>query len=115
MREELVETLEEFVRDGSLWEPDQLTALIDRLNEETELTGDPVPAMLTHPFRALVYRLQIGPVAPRTAREVESIIYPRVWKVMEAARDGVPPGELRTRIEVLNRRLARHFVEETVT
>jgi hypothetical protein len=32
---------------------------------------------------------------------------------MEAARDELPPGELRTRIEVMNRRLARIFAEET--
>ena len=31
---------------------------------------------------------------------------------MEAVRDGMPDGELRTRIEVMKRRLARLFAEE---
>ena len=46
------------------------------------------------------------------AADVEAIIYPRLWKVMEAARDGLPDAEMRTRIEVMNRRLARVFAEE---
>jgi hypothetical protein len=31
---------------------------------------------------------------------------------MEAARDGLPDAELRTRIEVFNRRLSRTFAQE---
>ena len=57
-------------------------------------------------------RLRIGTVDQRMANDVEGIVYPRLWKVMEAVRDGMPDGELRTRIEVLSRRLARRFAEE---
>jgi hypothetical protein len=46
--------------------------------------------------------------------QIDAIVYPRVWKVIEGIRDGMPDAELRTRIEVMNRRLARLFVEETV-
>jgi len=45
--------------------------------------------------------------------QIDAIVYPRVWKVIEGIRDGMPDAELRTRIEVMNRRLARLFVEET--
>ena len=46
--------------------------------------------------------------------QIDAIVYPRVWKLIEGIRDGMPDSELRTRIEVMNRRLARLFVEETV-
>lgn len=113
MREELVVDLEAFIHHRSLWERADLEAIVSRLRKEAELTGDPLPRLLAHPFNSLLIRLEIGAVPDRTARDVESIIYPRVWKVMEGVRDGVPDGELRTRIEVLNRRLARRFAEET--
>jgi hypothetical protein len=35
-----------------------------------------------------------------------------VWKLMEAARDDLPAGELQTRLEVMNRRLSRLFARE---
>ena len=112
MREELVVELEAFIQDRSLWERADLELIVARLRGESDATGDPLPSLLAHPFNSLLVRLQIGEVPSRMAREVESIIYPRVWKVMEGVRDGVPDGELRTRIEVLNRRLARRFAEE---
>jgi hypothetical protein len=46
------------------------------------------------------------------ASDVEGVVYPRLWKIMEAVGDGMPDGELRTRIEVFNRRLARCFANE---
>jgi hypothetical protein len=54
----------------------------------------------------------MGPIPNRLQRDVEAVLYPRLWKVMEAARDDLPTGEQRTRIQVLNRRLARLFVVE---
>lgn len=112
MRPELVDELEEFVRRGGLWDSDELRALVDRLEQEAEDHGDPIPRLLAHPLRALLVRMGMGEVSTRMANDVEGILYPRIWKVMEAARDGLPDGELRTRIEVLNRRLSRRLVEE---
>jgi len=109
MRAALVDELEEFIRRGALWERDELEALIERLEREPD---DPIPTLLAHPLRALCLRLSMGEVPTRMANDVEGILYPRIWKVMEAARDGLPDGELRTRIEVLNRRLSRRLVEE---
>jgi hypothetical protein len=68
--------------------------------------------MLARPFSSLLWRQQMGDLPPRMAHDVEGIIYPRLWKVMEGLRNGLPDGELRTRVEVLNRRLARRFVQE---
>ena len=112
MRAALVDELEEFVRRGGLWDRAELDGLVTRLEQEADDTGDPIPRLLAHPLRALLVRLGMGEVPRRMANDVEGILYPRIWKVMEAARDGLPDGELRTRIEVLNRRLSRRLVEE---
>lgn len=112
MREEVVAEIEEFVRRGKLWNPDELNDLISRLEQESDSTGDPIPRRLSAPLRALLVRMRMGAVPNRLASDVEGIIYPRLWKVMEASRDGLPEGELRTRIEVFNRRLSRMFAEE---
>ena len=112
MRGEVVDELEEFVRRGGVWDADELDALIRRLELEAEAHTDPIPHLLAQPLRALLVRLSMGEVPARMANDVEGILYPRIWKVMEAARDGLPDGELRTRIEVLNRRLSRRLVEE---
>lgn len=113
VRPALVDELEEFVKEGALWDPPALERLIARLEEESEETDDPVPSMLGHALRAILLRLGMGELDQRMANDLEGIVYPRIWKLMEAARDGLPDGELRTRIEVLNRRLSRRLVEES--
>ena len=113
VRPALVDELEEFIRDGSLWDPTALEGVIARLEDESHATDDPVPQMLAHALRAILLRLGMGELPLRLAKDLEGIVYPRIWKVMEAARDGLPDAELRTRIEVLNRRLSRRLVEES--
>jgi hypothetical protein len=112
VRPELVDELEEFVRRGRLWHPDDVQALVDRLESEAQATGDPIPHLLCAPLNSLLVRMRLGAVPSATAADVEAVVYPRLWKVMEAARDALPEAELRTRIEVMNRRLARVFAEE---
>ena len=108
----LVDELEDFVRRGGVWDRDDLEGVIGRLEADSEAQGDPIPLLLAHALRALLVRMSMGAVPPRMANDLEGILYPRIWKVMEAARAGLPDGELRTRIEVLNRRLSRRLVEE---
>lgn len=108
----MVDELEEFVRRGKLWHEDELTALIGRLEEEADRRDDAIPRLLTAPLRSLLVRMGIGDVPTGLAADCEAVLYPRLWKVMEAARDGLPDAELRTRIESLNRRLSRIFAEE---
>jgi hypothetical protein len=115
VRPDLADELEEFVRRGQMWDPEELASLISTLVHETATTDDPIPAMLAQPFSSLLVRQQMGEVTPRMAHDIEGIIYPRLWKVMEAMRKELPNGELRTRVEVLNRRLSRRFVQETIS
>jgi hypothetical protein len=112
VRPALADELEAFVEAGDLWHPDNLQAMIDNLQAQGEQDGDPLPAMLAQQFNALLMRLRMGEVDQRFAKDVEGVVYPRLWKVMEALRDGMPDTELRIRIEVMNRRLARVFVDE---
>ena len=112
MREEIVDELEEFVRRGKLWHAEDLGALIARLEAESDATDDPLPRTLGNTLRSLLLRMKLGEVPPRLASEVEGIVYPRLWKVMEAVRDGMPDAEIRIRIEVFSRRLSRTFAEE---
>ncbi len=41
----------------------------------------------------------------RLRRDVEGVLYPRLWKVVEALRDGLPPGEQLNRVRALDQRL----------
>lgn len=108
-----MDEVEEFIRRGHLWHEQALRALVERLEQESESTADPLPRQLGGTLRSLLLRLGIGQVPPRLASEVEGIVYPRLWKVMEAVRDGMPDSEVRVRIEVFNRRLSRTFASES--
>jgi hypothetical protein len=108
----LVDELEEFVRRGALWDEAQLGALIASLAAEAADRGDAVAGLLTQPLRSVGLRRQLGVIPRRVANDVEGIVYPRLWKIMEGVRDEMPDGELRIRIEVFNRRLARCFADE---
>ena len=69
-------------------------------------------AELAHSFGGVRLRLAMGEVPEPLRREVEAVIYPRLWKVLEAVRAGLPEGEQRARVHVLNRRLARLLATE---
>jgi hypothetical protein len=69
-------------------------------------------AELAHGFAGLRLRLRMGDVPEPRRREVEAVVYPRLWKVLEAVRAGLPEGEQRARVHVLNRRLARLLAAE---
>jgi hypothetical protein len=112
VRTELADELEEFIRAGNIWHEAELNALVQLLETESEATDDPLPRMLSRPLSSLLWRMKLGDVDKRFADDVEGIVYPRLWKVMEGVRDEMPDGEMRTRIEVLSRRLARRFADE---
>jgi hypothetical protein len=115
VRPELADEIEQFVEAGDLWHPDQLQSMVDRLKAQGEADNDPLPTTLASHLSALLVRMQIGAIGDRFAKDVEGVVYPRMWKVMEGIRDGMPDGELRIRIEVMNRRLARLFADEGTT
>ncbi|HEX3540562.1 MAG TPA: hypothetical protein VHT75_08990 [Acidimicrobiales bacterium] len=112
MRLALVDELEEFVRRGGLWDEAQRAALLAQLEADAADHGDVIAGLLAQPLRSVGLRRQRGEVPRRMACDVDGIVYPRLWKIMEAVRDGMPDGELRIRIEVFNRRLARCFAAE---
>jgi hypothetical protein len=107
MGSEMADELERWIEAGGLWDAAGLDVIQARLAELGTLSAD-----LVHVFGALRLRLEMGPVAPSMHRDVEAVVYPRLWKVIEAARLDLPTGEQLTRIQVLNRRLAQLFVLE---
>jgi hypothetical protein len=104
----VVALLEQLFEDGFTWDEAELADLAGRL---AALGGSPV-AELAHGFAGLRLRLEMGEMPESLRREVEGVIYPRLWKVLEAVRAGLPEGEQRARVHVLNRRLARLLVTE---
>ena len=108
MAPDVVVFLEQLFENGFVWDEAELAELCDRL---AALGGSPV-AELAHGFAGVRLRLGMGDVPAPLRREVEAVIYPRLWKVLEAVRAGLPEGEQRARVHVLNRRLARLLASE---
>ncbi len=115
MRTAVADELEAFVESGELWDDASVGALVAWLVEESASTDDPLPAKLGRFLDAVRLRQRVSDVPAPKRAEIEAIVYPRVWKVIEAIRSQLPDAELRTRLEVMNRRLARLFVEETAS
>ena len=110
MEPDVVAFLEEILETGFVWDEPGLADLAGRL---AALGGSPV-AELAHGFAGLGLRLGMGEVPEPLRREVEAVVYPRLWKVLEAVKAGLPEGEQRARVQVLNRRLARLLAAEAV-
>ena len=108
MAPHVIAFLEQLFETGFTWDEAALADLADRLEA---LGGSPV-AELAHGFAGVRLRLQMGEMPEPLRREVEAVIYPRLWKVLEAVRAGLPEGEQRARVHVLNRRLARLLASE---
>ena len=108
MSKDVVAFLEQLFEAGFPWDDAELAELGDRLDG---LGGSPV-ADLAHGFAGVRLRLAARNVPEPLRREVEAVIYPRLWKVLEAVRTGLPEGEQRARVQVLNRRLARLLAAE---
>jgi hypothetical protein len=106
---QLADELERFIERDAIWDVAELARYARRLGAASE-TGAVVD--LAHAFAALRLRLQMCEMNPRLRRDVEGVFYPRLWKVIEAVRDELPESEQLVRMQVLNRRLARLFVEE---
>lgn len=112
MRPQIVHELEGFIERGELWDERATSRLVDVLERESEETGDPLPASLAKVFTAVVLRSRMGPIDPHLAIDIEAHVYVRLYKILEACYDDLPDGEIRTRIEVLHRRLSRMLVDE---
>jgi hypothetical protein len=115
VRTEVADDLEAFIERGGLWSADDVQGMLTRFEQEAEEQQEPLLALLAKPLSAVLWRLRLGPVPRRLASDIEAVAYPRLWKVAEGVRLGLPDGELRVRIEVMNRRLSRRFAEELQT
>lgn len=100
MSRDLADELERLIERDAVWESAELGRCAHRL---TARDGEPA-ASLALCLGALEARL--GAAADdRLRRDVESILYPRLWKLLEAVRDGLPAGEQLNRVRALDRRL----------
>ena len=108
MRPDVITILENIFEIGFTWDAAALDDLSERL---AALGGSPI-AELADGFAGIRLRLATGEVPESLRREVEAVIYPRLWKILEAVRAGLPEGEQRVRVQVLNRRLARLLATE---
>jgi hypothetical protein len=100
---DVITVLENFLEGGLTWDE----AALDGLSESLAgLDGSPV-AELAGGISGVRRRLAAGGMTEPQRREVEAVIYPKLWKVLEAVRSGLPEGEQRARVQVLNRGLAR--------
>jgi hypothetical protein len=104
----VITVLEDIFETGFTWDASALEDLARRL----DALGDSPVAQLSEGFAGVRLRLETGEVSEPLRREVEAVIYPRLWKVLEALRAGLPEGEQRARVQGLNRRLARLLATE---
>lgn len=102
MRAGVVEELEAFIADEDLWCDDALAAMVGRLAAEP----DEASLTLAANLGAVLARSRAGPMSQALVADIEGIVYPRLWKVMEAVWDELPDAELRTRLVGLDDRLA---------
>ncbi len=103
----MVDELEAFIAREDLWRPAALRSMAARLEAEEDLASRRVGANL-----AGVLRRSQGRRRPsRLVADIEGVVYPRLWKVMEGVWDGLPECELRIRVEVLDQRLSPLLTE----
>jgi len=98
----VAEELETFIADGDLWRDDRLAAMVERLTAEP----DEAWRTLAVDLGAVLAHSRMGPLSKGLVADIEGVVYPRLWKLMEAVWDGLPDAELRTRVSGLDDRLA---------
>ena len=97
----LADELERLIEQDAVWVSGELGRCAQRL----AVSPDEPAASLARCFTALESHLDEAAVDDRLRRDVESVLYPRLWKVVEAVRDGLPAGEQLNRVRALDRRL----------
>lgn len=108
----MVEEIERFIERGEMWDVPAMERLVDLLERETVETGDRLPLMLAKVFAAVLLRMRMAPIPDKLRVDVEAHVYQRLYKVLEAVYDRLPDAEVRTRIEVFQRRMSRMIVDE---
>ncbi len=101
MKLDLADELERLIEHDAVWE----TAELGRCAQRLAVSPDEAAASLARCFSFLQGRLEEATADDRLRRDVEGVLYPRLWKVAEAVRDGLPSGEQLNRVRALDRRL----------
>jgi hypothetical protein len=97
-----------FIEEGHLWSPGELDSLLERLVSEGRKAGNEALAVrLAAGFEPLVERRRGDPLPLRLRADLEAVVYPRLWKLVEGIQGGVADGELDNRINALRRGIAR--------
>lgn len=112
---QLAVELEAFIERDALLERSSLVEVVARIEGEAERHGGTVLSELGEIFRALLARLDLDPLTLAARRDLEAALYPRLWKILEAAQEELPAGEQRIRAQVTNRRLARMLAAEAAS
>lgn len=94
--------LKAFIAGEGLWDQDALAALVDRLGDES----DDVSLRLVVILGSLLERSRSAPVPTRLAADIDGVVYPRLWKILEAVWDELPVSEVRIRVDSLGARLS---------
>ncbi|MGH8993495.1 MAG: hypothetical protein ACRDZ7_18455 [Acidimicrobiia bacterium] len=100
MSTDLADELEHLIEHDAVWVRGELGRCAQRL---AAIPAEPA-ASLARCLTLLETALE-GAGDDRLRRDVEGILYPRLWKVVEALRDGLPAGEQLNRVRALDRRL----------
>ena len=101
MSMDLADELERLIEQDAVWD----TGGLGRCAQRLAVGPEEPAASLARCFSGLQQRLDDVPVDDRMRRNLEGVLYPRLWKVIEALRDGLPPGEQLNRVRALDRRL----------
>ncbi|MGH9023442.1 MAG: hypothetical protein ACRDV9_10150 [Acidimicrobiia bacterium] len=110
--QEMAAELEAFIEHDALLDPPSLVEVVARIEGEAGHDGAPVLFELAQLFRGLLARLDLEPLTLGAQRDLEAALYPRLWKILEAAQEELPAAEQRIRAQVTNRRLARMLAAE---
>jgi uncharacterized Zn finger protein len=102
VRREVVDELEAFIASEGLWDAEALGTMVTSLEAE----DDRVSALVAANLKSVLARIQREPVSIHLSADIEGVVYPRLWKVMEGVWDDLPEAELQTRASGLDARLA---------
>ena len=97
---DVAEEIEEFVRRGGATSSTELEQLGAHLARSGPV-GSHLGSVLA-PWQAVVGS---GPVSATRQIDVEALVYPRLWRIIEAVRDDLPVGEIENRVRGLEVRL----------
>ena len=93
--------MEEFIEGAGPASAAAVADLCARLRSD-----GPVASQLADGLEPLARTLEQGPLSGRRQMDVDALVLPRLWRLVEGWRDGLPDGEMLNRVHGLSDRLA---------